>query len=506
MITLINPNLVVQSNDLFTTGIVYMPLTLACFAAVVRENGFPCEVIDAFGEKTGQTWEEKGFIFRGLTPSEVANKVDDQSKAVFLYAGNLTYHASVLKLIKKISSSYRHIPLVVMENTEAVTAYSLRRLQHLFFDTGADYLVTGEPEERGLDLLRAIIQGSENDSLSTIDGIGFRKNGAAHYVPPKKQIADLDLLPYPAWDLFPLSNYWRLHYAHGPFETKKYLPIQTSRGCLYRCNFCILPEMSNRRWRARSAKNVVEEMQTHAARFGVREFHIEDPNPTVNNQRMRDISQEIIRRNLHVIWKLAAGTKIETIRDEATISIMAKSGCRYVSISPETGSPRILKKMNKPFNLNHAVRMINKMNGVGIYSQACFVLGYPGENEEDRKMTLQLVHDLTRVGVDEIAVFIITPVPGSAIFENFYGYIDYSQLNFSPNWRPDYIKLNRFRLKLYLNFLLWKFRYHPRKMLRQPLRFLKRRFKTKMEMTPYRALHVSMLNFGLVGERIKNEN
>jgi len=102
--------------------------------------------------------------------------------------------------------------------------------------------------------------------------------------------------------------------------------------------------MSNRQWRARSAKNVVEEMQTHATTFGVQEFHIEDPNPTVNNKRIRNISEEIIRRKLHVIWKIAAGTKIETIRDEATISLMAKSGCRYISISPETGSPRILKK------------------------------------------------------------------------------------------------------------------------------------------------------------------
>jgi len=301
MITLINPNLIVQSNDLFTTGIVYMPLTLAYFAGVVMQDGYSCNVIDAFGEKTGQTWEEKGFIFRGLTPSEVVNRIADHSKAIFLYAGNLTYHVSVIKLIKKISSSYRHIPLVVMENTEAVTAYSLRRLQHLFFDAGADYLVTGEPEERGLDLLRTIINGIGNDSLSDMDGIGFQKSGVTHYIPPKRQIADLDLLPYPAWDLFPLSNYWKLHYAHGPLETKKYLPIQTSRGCLYRCNFCILPEMSNNQWRARSAKNVVEEMQTHAARFGVREFHIEDPNPTVNNQRMRDISEEIIRRKLHVI-------------------------------------------------------------------------------------------------------------------------------------------------------------------------------------------------------------
>jgi radical SAM superfamily enzyme YgiQ (UPF0313 family) len=128
------------------------------------------------------------------------------------------------------------------------------------------------------------------------------------------------------------------------------------------------------------------------------------------------------------------------------------------------------------------------MNKVGIRSQACFVLGYPGETEYDLRMTWDLVHELTRVGVDEIALFIITPVPGSSIYDEFAGFSSLSQLNFSPTWRIDYGRLNRFRVSLYFRFLLWKLRYHPLKLLKQPLNFLRRRFETKMEMVPYRAL------------------
>jgi radical SAM superfamily enzyme YgiQ (UPF0313 family) len=306
--------------------------------------------------------------------------------------------------------------------------------------------------------------------------------------------------------LFPLLNYWRLRYAHGPLTADRYLPLLTSRGCPYPCRFCVIPETNSGRWRARSAANVVEEMDQHGRRFGVREFHIEDVDPTVNDPRTRAICEEILRRSLPVTWKIAAGTKVETLRDEATIDLMARAGCRYISISPESGSPRVLKLINKPFDLDHAVRLIERMNRVGICSQACFVLGFPGEEDADRQLTWNLVHDLTRVGVDEIALFVITPVPGAAVFGQFAGYRDFSELTFSPQWRADYRRLNRFRVALYRNFLGWKLRYHPGKLARQPFNFLRRRFETKMEMTPYRALHTALLATHFLGNMVRHED
>jgi radical SAM superfamily enzyme YgiQ (UPF0313 family) len=149
--------------------------------------------------------------------------------------------------------------------------------------------------------------------------------------------------------------------------------------------------------------------------------------------------------------------------------------------------------MRKPFNLEHAVRIVKRMSHNKIRSQACFVLGYPGETQEDLRLTWNLVRDLTRVGVDEIALFIITPVPGSSIYAKFEGYQSLSELNFSPTWRADYAQLSRFRLNLYAHFLWWKLRYHPLKLLRQPFNFILRRFETKMEMVPYRALMLKWL-------------
>lgn len=485
-IALINPNLVVQRNDPLTTGIVYMPISLAYLAATLRAAKYPLKVIDAYAGAPRRTRREGNFLFFGLDEKQLLAELPQDLSSVFIYAINLTNHISTIGIVSAVKRAHPKIPVVVLENTQAVTAYALSLVAAEFYAAGADYVLTGEAERRAPQLLTVLESGADEKALRAIDGLGT----PIFYNPPNGFLLDknLDDLPFPAWDLFPLENYWSLHFAHGPLSASRYLPLLTSRGCPYPCGFCVVPATNSQKWRPRSAANVVDEIEHFVKTLGVREFHIEDLDPTISDERIREICAQIARRNLKITWKIAAGTKVETMRDEQTIDLMAAAGCRYISISPETGSPRLLKLMRKPFNLKHAVRIVKRMNQAGIRSQACFVLGYPGETEEDLRMTWDLVHDLTRVGVDEIALFIITPVPGSFIHEQFSGYASLSELNFSPTWRSDYQVLNRFRLRLYAHFLWWKLRYHPLKLLRQPFNFLLRRFETKMEMVPYRAL------------------
>src|SRR3989338_4392373 len=91
-IVFINPNLVFQRNDFFTTGIFYMPVTLATFVGYVHSQGYSCKVIDAFGEKPNQLWYKENFAFRGLRPQEICEKIPDDVVAICIYAGNVTYH------------------------------------------------------------------------------------------------------------------------------------------------------------------------------------------------------------------------------------------------------------------------------------------------------------------------------------------------------------------------------------------------------------------------------
>lgn len=492
-VTMISPSMMLQKSDVFTTGIVFVPVGLAHFAAATRAAGYATTVIDAFGSKPNQLREDGEFIVRGLTTQEILDRVEPASSAIFLYAINLTYHRALIQLCRELKKRLPATPLVILENSQAVTAYSLRKVQEEFYEAGADFVLTGEPELRGLELLEAIARQAPLESVRSIDGIGFRDAGKTYFSAPDRKIANLDAYPFPAWDLFPMENYWKLKYSHGPFTGKRYLPILTSRGCPYKCKFCVIPETNDLKWRSRTAKHVVDEMQYFGEKMGVKEFHFEDVDPTVNDKRTREICQEIIRRGLKISWKLVSGTKVETMKDESTVELMAQAGCDYISISPESGSPRVMELMDKSFKTDHAVKLIRKMNEVGIRSQACFVIGYPGEEDPDRELTRKMVHDMTQGGLDEIALFIVTPVPGSRIYDQFSGYSDYSQLNFSPSWRGDFERLNRFRIGLYRSFLLWKLRYHPLRLALQPFNFLRRRFQTKMEMVPYRALHTLWL-------------
>ena len=99
-----------------------------------------------------------------------------------------------------------------------------------------------------------------------------------------------------------------------------------------------------------------------------------------------------------------------------------------------------------------------------------------------------VIFNLTKIGIDEIAIFIITPVPGSKIYENFEGFETLSNLTFSPIWRNDYKSLNRIRLQMYSIFLITKFIFHPIRVFKQALNFFNKSFNTKMEMVPYKVL------------------
>jgi len=503
-VTLIGPGIVTQKGDFFGTGIPYFPLTVLYAAAHLRSLGHNINLIDAFGENPFQVAEEGDKYIQGLTPQQVASRISPESILICIGAERLIAHGSVLALLAAIRQvpTLSRIPVAILENTQAVTAYSLRAVKEEFLSRGAQFIVTGEPEIRLVSLIGALAAKDTaglEERLARIDGLIFRgKDGRTHVSDGKEFIRDPDVLPFPAWDLTRVENYWKLGYAHAPITTGKYLPLLTSRGCPYPCTFCVVPNTNNQRWRPRSAKNVVDEMEFFFKSYGVREYHLEDLNPTIRKDRMQEIAMEIMKRDLPIEWKIVSGTKVETL-DEETIRLMAKSGCTYVSISPETGSPRIIKMMRKPMPYVRALELVREMHRSGMTTQACFILGYPGEQQDDLRMTRSYIRQIVRAGIDEIAVLILTPTPGSEIFEQYAReneLTDITRFTFTPIWRRDYRRYALERVRCYLTFLFWRAVYHPLDLLRLPIDFLLGTFRTKSEMTLYRLLRVWVLSLG----------
>ena len=477
----INPQLVVQKNDKFTTGIVYMPITLAYVISNFKEKNIKTKLIDLYGKNPTKCFEENNYLIFGEKIEEIENDVFKNVSCIFINANQVGNHISILKIIKFLKIKHKETPIIILENSQAVTAYSLSEIKDEFLKLGCDFILIGDLENISVELYKNI---KKIDHLKTLDGV-ISKNFCNNKI---NFVNDLDKLPFPAWEDFPLENYWKLGYSHGPLSSKKYLPMLSSRGCPYPCNFCVIPQTNERKWRSRSPDNVVKEIEYFRENFDIDEFHFEDLNPTVNDKRTKELCNLLIEKNLKISWKMVAGTKVESIKDLETVRLLKKSGCNYISISPESGSKDLMKEINKPFNYEHAIKIIKEMKKNKIFSQACFVIGYPGEKKIDLKKTKNMIFNLTKIGIDEIAIFIITPVPGSKIYENFEGFETLSNLTFSPIWRTDYKSLNRIRLHMYSIFLITKFIFHPLRVFKQALNFFNKSFNTKMEMVPYKVL------------------
>jgi anaerobic magnesium-protoporphyrin IX monomethyl ester cyclase len=491
-ICLINPRLIFSSKDIFTTGIVYMPFLLAYLISHIKKLNLHVNLIDCFGSDPNKIEKKNGMLYRGLNTTDLDKKINGSPDFFAIYAISLSSHDSLIEIIKFLNKNYPQSKIIILENSQAVTSYSLRKISNIFYESGAHFIATGDLEISCFQLLQKLIN-NEQDSLNNVPGIGYLLNNNNNFNNQINKIEDLDILDFPSWDMFPLKNYWSLNYAHGPLETKKYLPLLTSRGCPYPCKFCVIVDTNNRKWRKRSPQNVIDEMNYLYEKFGVYEYHIEDVDMTINDRRTKEFCTLLKKNKYKFIWKICAGTKIESIKDAETVKLMAQSGCNYISVSPETGSKELLKKIDKPFDLEKLIYLSKEMVINKIYTQACFILGFPGETDSDLHETQKLIKKLSKIGIDEIAIFIISPVPGSEIFNEFKGYTSLSELNFSPTWRKDYKFLNQKRLKFYLIFLLNKTLNHPMKIFKQTIRFLTHTFKTKMEMTPYRAIHTLVL-------------
>lgn len=487
------PHVVSHRLDVHT-GIPFMPHMAAYLVSSLIENGIDVQVIDCFGENFDYVESiKKEFYFFGLNYRDVPLKIDQLVKVVFVYCRTIEDLISTEILCLEIRKRFTNVKIVLFENIQTVNSFSLYDLVDDLIPRIADVAVMGEPEKRALKIFEAC-ERNDYEYLHTIEGVAFYNWETKQLVrnPKEKLNNELDLLAFPAWHLFNLSGYWNSGFAHAPVKKgKRFLPLLTSRGCPYRCNFCVSPAV-NPTWRSRSPENVVAEIEFFYRNLQISDFHISDLDPTISDKRIREICSLLIEKKLPISWKIAQGTKIETIKSSSTLDFMKRAGCEFFSFSPETGSDKLLKIMNKKFDKHHANYLIKHLNKIGIRTQACFIAGVPGENWIDRLLTLTYIIKIVFLGVDEIAMTIFTPIPGAKFSDSLKGYSHYSELSHSPKWRKDYYSVSLFRYFAYLTFFVFKLT-KPKKILRELKSILSKNFETKMEMSIYKYFKIRFL-------------
>jgi radical SAM superfamily enzyme YgiQ (UPF0313 family) len=267
---------------------------------------------------------------------------------------------------------------------------------------GVDYLVLGEGEYTFKELLDCI---GDRIKLRALKGIVFKDGAAIINTGFRDLIENLDVLPFPARHLVPYSKYSSLMAKRIPITT-----MFTSRGCPYQCTFCDRPHLG-KRFRARSAGNVVDEMQ-ECTRLGIQEFLIYDDTFTVNKRRVVEICDEIISRKLDIGWDIRA--RINNMDAELLMKLKS-ANCERIHYGVEAGTDNILKVLNKGITVEQTRKVFRETKRTGISTLAYFMLGSPGETLRDIKKTIKVMKELDP---DFAHITVLTPFPGTRIYRD----------------------------------------------------------------------------------------
>ena len=266
-----------------------------------------------------------------------------------------------------------------------------------------DAISRGESDYSIRDLSFAVMK---EEKLENIKGISYRINDSIHINENRPLIGNLDALPFPARHIVK-SDYYR----EAVFTGEKCTTIVSSRGCPYRCVFCLWPGvMYGRNFRVRSPGNVVDEVEHVVNDLGVDEIYFDDDCWTLNRKRAIEICKEIQNRGIDVTWMCQC--RVDNV-DEELLREMKKAGCHYIKYGVESGSQKMLDAMKKGITLEEAQKAFSATRKVGIKTQAFFLLGLPWETHETVRETIEFAKDLKP---DSAQFAVVVPHPGTELY------------------------------------------------------------------------------------------
>jgi|Deesub1362B_J571_1020462.scaffolds.fasta_scaffold00095_24 magnesium-protoporphyrin IX monomethyl ester (oxidative) cyclase len=279
-------------------------------------------------------------------------------------------------------------------------------------DESIDIVVIGEGEMTFLNIVDNVLM--EKD-ISEVKGIVFKKNGKIIKTPPREFIQHLDILPFPARHLLPMHIYLNDPRAHMYAVRSPRTSIITSRGCPFNCVFCSIHSVWGRKWRARSPKNVADEIEFLVEKYRIRELAILDDNFTLDKKRVMRICNEIITRHIDIKWSTPNGIAFWTL-DKEVLTMMKKSGYYRATFGIESGCKETLNFVRKPVNLNYARKVIKFCNDIGLWTHSTFVIGFPNETLDSINQTIEFAK---KSGLDFATFYIATPYPGTDLYGIF---------------------------------------------------------------------------------------
>ncbi len=358
-----------------------VPIGLGYIASVIKKEGYSVKILDINALK--------------LSDEEVRETI---KKLEFDIAGigGLTPTYKYVKWLADTIKTYKPDVTVVAGNMVATAHPEL-----LLRNSRVDIAVIDEGEATIRELVPAILNKKD---FSEIDGIFYKsKDNEILKTSPRKRILDLDSLPFPAWDLFPMEIY-----LDNPMQART-MVVSAVRGCPYECTFCSHP--FGRRVTFRSAGSIVEEIKELKERYNIKMTGFSDDLFLINRKLVLEFCDRMIAEKVNIEWGCAARVNLV---DDSLLRNMRLAGCVELGYGFESGSQAMLDRMKKRVTVKQAEEAVKVTRRAGMKITGSFILGMPGETESTIKETLDFIK---RTRLPMRRFFYATPYPKTELYE-----------------------------------------------------------------------------------------
>jgi len=400
-IVLVNPPLTGEERyGRLAGGGVYMPpLGLANLAAFIRKEGYSVKIVDCCA------------LNLNLVDS-VKTILSHNPEAIGITAATVSINkaADLATMLKKERPG-----LKVIVGGCHISALP-EKTMNIFpqFDMG----VVGEGELATVELLKSF---GEKRGAADIPGVIFREGDDIKMNIPRPFIKDLDMLPFPAWDLLPdIAKFYRPS-CFG-FKRLPASSLITLRGCPMRCTFCSEMPFA-KTCRMHSPEYVIEMIKLLTHQYGIKEIMFYDGTFVINQERVINLCELILKHKLDIAWSCNGRIDLMT---RPLLRLMRRAGCWSIAYGIESGSQKVLDFIKKDIDLDKSRAVLKWTKEERILTKAYFMIGHLIENESTIHDTMDFIFQNE---IDILTLNYFTPLPGTLDYERAREYGD-----FNDNW------------------------------------------------------------------------
>jgi radical SAM superfamily enzyme YgiQ (UPF0313 family) len=397
-----------RSPAITKSGTLYYPLWLIYAAAYAKKFGNKILFLDAPAKSLNsvQTIE----IIKKQVSGKILFVVDTSTPSI---KNDVDFAAELKKICPEA------FILLVGTHPSALPQ------ETLMLNSAVDAVARGEYDCIVAELAKAIDAGC---GIENVKGLTYKDINSGEIISNENMpyMENLDDLPYAAEFIKEYLDVRDYFFAAATFPE---IQIFTGRGCPGRCNFCLYPQiMHGHKYRTRSAQNIIGEFQYIADNFpDVKEIVIEDDTFTTSKERIVEICNMLIERNLHKRLKWLCNARVNL--DLETMIIMKKAGCRLIIPGIESADQQILNNVKKGIKVEQVENYVKNAKKAGLLIHACYMVGNQGESIESMNNTLKLA---LKLNTDTAQFITLIPYPGTEAFNwaRLNGYIDLNYENY----------------------------------------------------------------------------